>query len=129
MRLESVGDGLCLDMVGQCADHYKKVHSVGFWHHRAMRDPCVMCDPTGDGWPIYSTARVSGSEEANAGGVFGFATSPDFLKWTYERPVFEGGAYSQLEVLQVCEVNGLWNWLFCVSGGHWSEATPFAQGK
>jgi beta-fructofuranosidase len=71
-----------------------------------MRDPWVMHDPAGDGWIMYFTARVPGRDEPNAGGAIGFATSPDLYTWTLRRPVYDGGAFGQLEVPQVFEAGG-----------------------
>lgn len=119
---ERVGDGFCLDLSGPHAVHYETEHQKGFWHDRAMRDPWVLRDPDGDGWLMYFTARLAGVEEANGGGTIGFATSPDLVNWDLQPPVFEGGAYGQMEVPQVFEVNGLWYCLFCTAADHWSRS-------
>ena len=116
-----VGDGLCLDMEGPNCRHYEVEHKIGFWHDRAMRDPWVIRDPQGKGWLMYFTARGASIEEANEGGVIGFATSPDLYNWTLEPPVHAGGHYGQLEVPQVFEVAGRWYCLFCTNDIHWSE--------
>ncbi|MCW4628152.1 ABC transporter permease subunit [Marinomonas rhodophyticola] len=50
---QRVGDGLCLDLVGENAAHYEHQHQKGFWHDRAMRDPWVMKDPKGEGWLMF----------------------------------------------------------------------------
>ena len=115
-----VGDGLCLDIEGPNADTYAKNHIVGHWHDRAMRDPWVMCDPDGDGWLMYFTARAPGIPEPNADGAIGFATSPDLNTWTLCPPVFVGGM-GQLEVPQVFQHGQNWYCLFCTSGHHWSD--------
>ena len=80
-----------------------------------------MRDPSGSGWLMYFTARVPGAAEPNAGGAIGFATSPDLMTWTLQKPVFAGG-FGQLEVPQVFEHQGRWYCLFCTAGQHWSEA-------
>lgn len=124
---QRVGDGLCLDLVGDTAKAYEANFARGFWHDRAMRDPWVIRNPKGDGWLMYFTARGAGISEPNGGGAVGFATSPDLLEWTLQEPVFIGG-YGQLEVPQVFEKNGRWYCLFCTSADHFSreqaEATP-----
>ena len=116
---ERVGDGLCLDLVGPNAQIYENQHIIGFWHDRAMRDPWVMQNPSGEGWLMYFTARVSGVSEANNSGAIGFATSSDLYSWTLQKPVFSGG-FGQLEVPQVFPVNNRWYCLFCTAKDHYS---------
>jgi len=113
-----VGNGLCLDLTG---DDYEE-YTPGHWPDRAMRDPWVMRDPDGDGWLMYFTARVPGQAEPNAGGAIGFATSPDLMHWTLQKPVYAGGMFGQMEVPQVFAHAGRWYMLFCCAGEHWSEA-------
>jgi beta-fructofuranosidase len=113
-----VGNGLALDISGP---HYEE-YTPGHWHDRAFRDPWVMKNPKGDGWVMYMVARRPGSEEPNAGGTVGFATSPDLYTWTLQPPVYSGGMFGQMEVPQVFEVNGQWYMLFCTDGSHWSDA-------
>lgn len=113
-----VGNGLALDISGP---HYEE-YTPGHWHDRAFRDPWVMKNPKGDGWVMYMVARRPGSEEPNAGGTVGFATSPDLYTWTLQPPVYSGGMFGQMEVPQVFEVNGKWYMLFCTDGSHWSDA-------
>ncbi len=115
-----VSTGLILDLEGPNAHHYEADHLVGFWHDRAMRDPWVMKDPTGDGWLMYFTARKAGVKEPNAGGCIGFATSADGYDWTLQPPVFSGG-YGQLEVPQVFTKDGHWFCLFCTAAEHFSK--------
>jgi len=122
-----VGDGLCLDLAGPAADRYEAEHMVGHWHDRAMRDPWVMKDPSGDGWLMYFTARVPDATEPNEGGAIGLATSPDLVDWTLQPPVYAGG-FGQLEVPQVFEVDGRWYCLFCTAAHHWSRARMAAAG-
>lgn len=116
-----VGDGFTLDLSGPNAYHYEVDFADGVWHDRAMRDPWVMRDPDGDGWLMYFTARISGEQEANAGGCIGFATSPNGYEWTLQPPVFAGG-YGQLEVPQVFDIKGQWYCLFCTAAEHFSKA-------
>ena len=118
---ERVGDGQCLDLEGANADLYEVDMATSQWHDRAMRDPWVMKNPDGDGWLMFFTARAGGIEEANAGGAIGFATSPDLVSWTLQRPVFVGG-FGQLEVPQVFEIDGRWYCLFCTAADHFSKA-------
>lgn len=113
-----VGDGLALDLSGDDYEDY----SPGHWHDRAMRDPWVIRDPQGDGWLMYFTARVPGRSEPNSGGAIGFATSPDLVSWTLRPPVYSGGAFGQLEVPQVFELDGRWYCLFCTTPEHYSLA-------
>jgi beta-fructofuranosidase len=115
-----VGDGLCLDLTGPNAKFYEE-YTPGHWHDRAMRDPWVMRNPEGEGWIMYFTARVPGRKEPNAGGAIGFATSPDLQTWTLQKPIYDGGAFGQLEVPQVFEHGGRWYMAFCTSNIHWSE--------
>lgn len=115
---QRVDDGLCLDPAGHEA--YEELR-LGFWHDRAFRDPWVMRDPEGGGWMMFLTARASGVEEPNAGGVIGFATSPDLAEWTLRPPVF-GGEFGQMEVPQVLERDGRWYCLFCTAAAHFSKA-------
>ncbi|MGO2235432.1 levansucrase [Marinomonas sp. UCMA 3892] len=116
-----VGDGLCLDIIGENAQYYEDQHQVGHWHDRAMRDPWVMKNPNGKGWLMYFTARAPDIEEPNAGGAIGFATSDDLYHWELQKPVFVGG-FGQLEVPQVFELEGRWYCLFCTSSSHWADA-------
>lgn len=113
---QRVGDGLCLDLSGDAYEEY----TPGLWHDRAMRDPWVMKDPSGDGWLMYFTARVPGIAEANAGGAIGLATSPDLNTWTLKPPVFSG-SFGQLEVPQVFCRGRRWYCLFCTDAKHWSD--------
>ncbi|NBD29892.1 MAG: levansucrase [Alphaproteobacteria bacterium] len=118
---ERVGDGLCLDLTGPNARHYEADHAKGFWHDRAMRDPWVMRDPSGEGWLMYFTARGADVAEPNAGGAIGFATSSDLYTWELQPTVFVGG-YGQLEVPQVFQAGGRWYCLFCTAAEHFSRA-------
>jgi beta-fructofuranosidase len=122
---QRVGDGLALDLSGPDYEEF----SPGHWHDQAMRDPWVMKDPAGDGWIMYFTARVPGRKEPNAGGAIGFATSPDLYAWTLRPPVYDGGAFGQLEVPQVFEAGGRWYCLFCTAKEHWSEGYIAASGE
>ena len=54
-----VGDGLALDIDGRYEEY-----TPGHWHDRAMRDPWVMRDPSGDGWLMYFTGRSPGARGA-----------------------------------------------------------------
>jgi beta-fructofuranosidase len=117
---QRVGDGLCLDLVGPNASYYEE-YTPGHWHDRAMRDPWVMRNPLGQGWIMYFTARVPGRTEPNAGGAIGFATSPDLMTWTLQKPVYDGGAFGQLEVPQVFKRGEHWYMVFCTADHHWSE--------
>ncbi len=98
-----VGDGLALDLSGDIYERY----TPGHWHDQAMRDPWVMPDPQG-GWMMFFTGRKAGVAEPNAGGVIGFATSPNLYDWTLQPPAYAGGAFGQMEVPQVFEANGHW---------------------
>jgi beta-fructofuranosidase len=116
-----VGDGLCLDRTGPNAKFYEE-YTPGHWHDRAMRDPWVMRDPEGTGWIMYFTARVPGRSEPNAGGAIGFATSTDLVTWTLQKPIYDGGAFGQLEVPQVFKHGRKWYMTFCTAAPQWSEA-------
>jgi beta-fructofuranosidase len=118
---QRVGDGLCLDRTGPNAKYYEE-YTPGHWHDRAMRDPWVMKNPDGAGWIMYFTARVPGRAEPNAGGAIGFATSPDLNHWTLQKPVYDGGAFGQLEVPQVFRRGDHWYMNFCTAAEHWSSA-------
>lgn len=124
---QRVGSGQCLDLTGPVAGTYEHDYAHSLWHDRAMRDPWVMKDPSGDGWLMYFTARASGIAEPNAGGAIGFATSPDLFDWTLQPPVFVGN-FGQLEVPQVFQFEGRWYCLFCTAAEHFSavqsDATP-----
>lgn len=111
-----VGSGLALDI-----DARYEEYTPGHWHDRACRDPWVMRDPRG-GWMMFFTARIPGTAEPNAGGAVGFATSPDLMTWTLQDPVYAGGAFGQLEVPQVFEIDGRWYCLFCTAPEHYAEA-------
>ncbi len=119
-----VGDGpdagKCLDLDGPNAKFYEE-YTPGHWHDRAMRDPWVIRNPSGDGWLMYFTARVPGREEPNAGGAVGFATSPDLNNWTLQKPIYDTGDFGQLEVPQVFKHGKHWYMTFCTAAHHWSE--------
>lgn len=114
---QRVGTGLALDISGPDYEEY----TPGHWHDRAMRDPWVMRDPKGDGWLMFFTARRPGTEDPNAGGTIGFATSLNLQDWTLQPPVYAGGTFGQLEVPQVFEVGGRWYCLFCTAPEHYSQ--------
>jgi beta-fructofuranosidase len=120
-NFKRVGDGLALDRVGPNAKYYEE-YTPGHWHDRAMRDPWVIRNPKGAGWLMYFTARVPGREEPNAGGAVGFATSPDLYTWTLQKPIYDGGAFGQLEVPQVFKRGQHWYMTFCTHRLHWSKA-------
>jgi beta-fructofuranosidase len=120
-----VGDGLALELAGP---NYEQL-TPGHWHDQAMRDPWVMPDPAGNGWIMYFTARVPGRVEPNAGGAIGFATSPDLDTWTLQPPVYDGGAFGQLEVPQDFAARGRWYCLFCTAKDHWSDGYTAASGE
>ena len=115
-----IGDGLCLDLIGPNAEIYENQHKKGFWHDRAMRDPWVMQNPSGDGWLMYFTARISDNTDPMQCGAIGLATSPDLYAWTLQKPVFSGG-FGQLEVPQVFSKNDRWYCLFCTFKDHYSN--------
>ena len=116
-----VGTGLCLDLTGPNAKFYEE-YTPGHWHDRAMRDPWVMRNPDGQGWVMYFTARVPGRKEPNAGGAIGFAISPDLNTWELQKPIYDGGAFGQLEVPQVFKHGQKWYMTFCAAAPHWSES-------
>ena len=116
-----IGNGLCLDLTGANAKFYEE-YTPRHWHDRAMRDPSVMKNPDGEGWLMYFTARVPGRKEPNAGGAIGFATSPDLNTWVLQKPIYEGGAFGQLEVPQVFKHGKKWYMTFCTGASHWSES-------
>jgi beta-fructofuranosidase len=118
---QRVGDGLCLDRTGPNSKYYEE-YTPGHWHDRAMRDPWVMKDPLGGGWLMYFTARVPGRKEPNAGGAIGFARSADLTTWELQKPVYDGGAFGQMEVPQVFRFGNKWYMTFCTSALHWSES-------
>jgi beta-fructofuranosidase len=79
----------------------------------AWRDPWVFPDPGGDGFHALITARGrSGDPERR--GVVAHAWSPDLERWEARRSVTEPGAFGELEVPQVVEVDGGWLLLFSV---------------
>ena len=118
---QRVGNGLILDLEGPNAKYYEE-YTPGHWHDRAMRDPWVIRNPEGEGWIMYFTARVPGRAEPNAGGAIGFATSPDLMHWTLQKPVYDTGDFGQLEVPQVFRQGKHWYMTFCTAAEHWSEA-------
>ena len=71
---------------------------------------------------MFFTGRKAGVAEPNAGGVIGFATSPNLYDWTLQPPVYAGGAFGQMEVPQVFEAKGRWYCLFCTDATHYSKA-------
>ena len=87
-----------------------------------MRVPWVMRDPDGEGWIMYFTARVPRFAEPNAGGAIGFATSPDIVNWTFQKPIYAGGMFGQMEVPQVFKHGSKWYMVFCTAGEHFSKA-------
>jgi beta-fructofuranosidase len=117
---ERVGNGLCLDLAGPQAAAYEE-YTPGHWPDRAMRDPWVIRNPSGQGWLMYFTARVPGRAEPNAGGAVGFATSPDLYHWDLQAPVYDGGDFGQLEVPQVFKHGSHWYMTFCTAAEHWSS--------
>ena len=123
-RWQRVGDGLALDIHDA---HYEE-YRPGFWHDRAMRDPWVMRDPDGDGWLMYFTARAPVSDEPNACGAIGLASSADLYEWRCLPATFVGG-FGQLEVPQVLRLGGRWHCLFSTSKEHWSSGYRAANGQ
>ncbi|MEJ2044454.1 MAG: glycoside hydrolase family 68 protein [Reinekea sp.] len=115
-----VGNGFCLDLVGDNSDYYEVEHIKDKWHDRAMRDPWVIKNPNGSGWLMFFTARASGITEANAGGAIGLAKSEDLDHWQLQQPVFTG-VFGQLEVPQVFEWNNHWYLMFCNTPKDWSK--------
>lgn len=113
---DRVEDGLALDI-----DARYEEFTPAHWPDRAMRDPWVMRDPAGDGWLMYFTARIPDVTEPNAGGVIGFATSPDLKVWTLQDPVYAGGLFGQMEVPQVFSAGGRWYCLFCTDIQHYGH--------
>lgn len=84
------------------------------WYHRrtpggepeAWRDPWVLRHPGGDGWHMLITATARDAE-LGEGGVLAHAWSPDLTTWEVRPPLTEpGSGFSQLEVPQVCVVEG-----------------------
>jgi beta-fructofuranosidase len=118
---ERVGDGLALDLTGPHARYYEEF-TPSHWPDRAMRDPWVIKNPEGQGWLMYFTARVPGRSEPNAGDAVGLATSADLVHWELQKPVYDGGAFGQLEVPQVFKFGNRWYMTFCTAAEHWSEA-------
>ncbi len=110
------GDGLALDIDPAEYEEY----TPGHWHDRALRDPWVMRDPSGNGWIMYFTARAPGGGEANNAGAIGFARSNDLHDWKSLSPVYSG-CFGQLEVPQVLEFSGRWYCLFSTDAQHWSH--------
>ncbi|MDJ0827806.1 MAG: levansucrase [Rhodobacter sp.] len=119
---QRVGDGQCLDVTRAPYELTKPPD----WHDRALRDPWVMPDPQG-GWLMVFTARTAGTQDTNARGAIGLATSPDLDTWTLQDPIFIGG-FGQLEVPQVLQISERWICLFCTGKDHWSADAIAAHG-
>ncbi len=107
------------------------------WYHQwspgqepeAWRDPWVVRDPDGDGWHMLITATARHGHPSDRG-VLGHAWSPDLAEWQVRPPLTEpDSGFGQLEVPQVCDVEGQQVLLFNCLGRHLSdwrraEATP-----
>lgn len=121
---QRVGKGLALDID---PNHYEE-YTPGWWHDRAMRDPYVIKNPNDNGWLMYYTARIPGTNETNEGGAIGLAKSSNLNDWEHLPPAFSGG-FGQLEVPQVLEINGKWYCLFTTMKDHWSENYKMSYNK
>jgi beta-fructofuranosidase len=100
------------------------------WYHRwspgsdaeAWRDPWVLRDPDGNGWHMLVTATAVDAEPGD-GGVLGHAWSADLMTWEVRPPLTEpGSGFSQLEVPQVCVVDGRPVLVFNCLGGQLSPS-------
>lgn len=84
----------------------------GSWPEEAWRDPWVFADPSGDGWHMLITARVSTGPDSDRG-VVGHAVSDDLETWRLAPPLSRPGAgFEHLEVLQPIETPAGWSLLF-----------------
>jgi len=113
------------------------VVSDGRWYHQwspggepeAWRDPWVVRDPDGAGWHMIITATARHGHPSDRG-VLGHAWSPDLVDWEVRPPLSDpGSGFGQLEVPQVCVIDGRQVLLFNCLGSHLSDhrraaATP-----
>ncbi len=76
------------------------------WHDEAFRDPWVVPDPGGNGWHMLITARCKEGDIFSRG-VVGHAWSADLDAWEVRPPLSGPGKFSQLEVLQYVEIDGV----------------------
>ncbi len=114
---QRVGAGLALDINTE----YHEEYTPGWWHDRAMRDPCVIKRPDGEGWLMYYTTRIADTATPNDGGAIGLATSENLTDWHHQPPVYAGN-FGQLEVPQVFQHGGHWYCLFCTLSKNWSDS-------
>ena len=92
------------------------------WHDEAWRDPWVFKHE--DRYHALITARCkSGAPDGR--GVIGHAVSNDLLNWKVGPPLSEPGAFGQLEVPQLIEVNGHYRLLF--STDRFSHSKPYVS--
>ena len=69
------------------------------------RDPFVFRDPDGDGWHMYTSARLKGAEPKDDA-VIGHARSHDLLHWEVQPPLTEPAGFGEIEVAQTGVVDG-----------------------
>jgi len=107
----------------------------GHWHDEAFRHPCVLADPSGDGWHMLITARANHGPAADPAdhvdrGVVGHAWSPDLERWELRAPLSSPGTgFGQLEVLQTAVVDGRQVLLFnCMVGDMAPRASAGTTG-
>lgn len=69
------------------------------------RDPFVFKDPDGDGWHMYTSARLKGAQPHNDA-VIGYARSWDLVHWEVQPPITEPAGFGEIEVAQTGVVDG-----------------------
>lgn len=89
------------------------------WHDRALRDPWVAPNPSGDGFRMWFTARAKAGMP-DGRGVIGTAYSTDMMHWKVEAPATEPGDFGEVEVPQFVALGGRYYLLFCTSAKHTS---------
>jgi beta-fructofuranosidase len=97
------------------------------WFDEAWRDPYVVS--ADGGWAMLVTARAADGDPRERG-VVGLCTSDDQVTWQVRPPLtLPGAGFGQLEVAQVCEVDGVPTLLFSCGTSELSEAGRARHGR
>lgn len=103
---------------------YEKAGAVSAQEH--WRDPWALRTSDGAIHLLVTARTAAGPVDERA--VIGHVWSRDLVRWTVEPPLSGPGAFRQLEVPQVVEVDGRWHLLVSVGAGDYAARRRATHG-
>jgi beta-fructofuranosidase len=94
-----------------------------YWHDASFRDPWVFA--LGEQWNMLVTARAN-TGAPDGRGAIGHAISDDLIHWQVQKSLLAPGHFGEMEVPQLCFINGHY-YLFCSVSAKYHSAAHRAE--